>query len=431
MCVACALLLGTFIPVPADGKGDDKLGLRTVCIDAGHGGTDPGCVSKDRKTYESSIALDIAKRLQDKVNAGFPNVKTVMTRSTDVFVTLAGRAEIANKNNADLFISIHVNMASSTSANGYSIHTLGQSSKKDRDLFAYNMDVCKRENSVIMLEDDYSSKYQGFDPSDPESFIFFNLMQNAYLEQSLLFAQDVESAMSAGPMRNSRGIWQDPFYVLWKTAMPAVLIEVGFMSNATDLATLRTEAGREKIAQDIYNAFATFKKRYDGSVSAQSEGGKVSDGSEKVSGARSEQDKKSTAGTKTGSTASAKSNSGAGAASKPASNAGKATSETGTKPVLAAAQTSDASKPKSSGNVDNQTVRYGMQVLASARVMKDTDPFFKGYVPVRVKVGNLYKYIIGVKDTKESAKAGAAEIRRKFDGAFLVEFNGESVKIVR
>ena len=99
-----------------------------------------------------------------------------------------------------MFISIHVNTASSSAANGYSIHVLGQSSNKNRDLFAYNMDVCKRENSVIMMEDDYTTKYQGFDPSDPESFIFFNLMQNAHLEQSLRFAEDVEKAMSAGPV---------------------------------------------------------------------------------------------------------------------------------------------------------------------------------------------------------------------------------------
>ena len=202
------------------------------------------------------------------ITEGYPSVKVVMTRSTDVFIPLDKRAEIANKNDANLFISIHVNMVSNTSPNGYSIHVLGQSSHKDRDLFAYNMNVCRRENSVIMLEDDYSEKYQGFDPSDPESFIFFNLMQNAHLEQSLLFAQDVEHAMNAGPIKKSRGIWQDPFFVLWKTSMPAVLIEVGFMSNAADLAVLRTEEGRNKIAEDIYNAFKVFKKRYDSSVNA-------------------------------------------------------------------------------------------------------------------------------------------------------------------
>ena len=351
---------------------DSRLGLRTVCIDAGHGGTDPGCVSKDKKTHESTIALDIAIRLSDKIKAGYPGVKVVMTRSTDTFITLGGRADIANKNNADLFISIHVNTASSTSANGYSIHVLGQSSKKDRDLFAYNMDVCRRENSVIMLEDDYSTRYQGFDPRDPESFIFFNLMQNAHLEQSLLFAQDVEKAMSAGPMRNSRGIWQDPFYVLWKTAMPAALVEVGFMSNAADLAALRSESGREKIAQDLYVAFGVFKKRYDGSVKAT--------GSDR------------------------------GPDSKPAV----------TTPEKAVQV-----------NADKTSALYGTQVLASGKLMKDDDPFFKGYKVLHVRTGSIYKYIIGISDTPAKAREDFQKIRKTFQGSFLVAVKDGVVTVLK
>lgn len=365
----------------ADGK---NLGLKTVCIDAGHGGTDPGCVSKDKKTYESRIALDIAKRLSDKIKSDYKDVKVVMTRSTDTFITLGGRAEVANKNNADLFISIHVNMASSTAANGYSIHVLGQSSKKDRDLFAYNMDVCKRENSVIMLEDDYSTKYQGFDPTDPESFIFFNLMQNAHLEQSLLFAQDVEKAMSSGPMRNSRGIWQDPFYVLWKTAMPAVLIEVGFMSNATDLAVLRSEDGREKIAQDIFDAFVVFKKRYDGSVNA-CDSSVISSSSEVSSSAPA------------------------------ASDIGK-TSSSG--------QKTDVVKTSS-------VIKYGTQVLASGKLMQTGDSYFKGFAVTRIKCGNIYKYVIGVSETLEGAKSQNAKIKKSFPDSFLVSIEGNNVKLAK
>ena len=365
----------------ADGK---NLGLKTVCIDAGHGGTDPGCVSKDKKTYESRIALDIAKRLSDKIKSDYKDVKVVMTRSTDTFITLGGRADVANKNNADLFISIHVNMASSTAANGYSIHVLGQSSKKDRDLFAYNMDVCKRENSVIMLEDDYSTKYQGFDPTDPESFIFFNLMQNAHLEQSLLFAQDVEKAMSSGPMRNSRGIWQDPFYVLWKTAMPAVLIEVGFMSNATDLAVLRSEEGRAKIAQDIFDAFVVFKKRYDGSVNAGD--------------------------------SSATSPSSEVSSSAPAASVAGKTSSSG--------QKTDVVKTSS-------VIKYGTQVLASGKLMQTGDSYFKGFAVTRIKCGNIYKYVIGVSDTLESAKSQNAKIKKSFPDSFLVSIEGNNVKLAK
>lgn len=347
----------------------EKLGLGTVCIDPGHGGTDPGCVSKDKKTYESRIALDIARRLSDKIRNGYPSVKVVMTRSTDVFIPLAGRAEIANRNNANLFISIHVNMASSTAANGYSIHVLGQSSNKNRDLFAYNMDVCRRENSVIMLEDDYSAKYQGFDPKDPESFIFFNLMQNAHLEQSLLFAQDVEKAMAPGPMRNSRGIWQDPFFVLWKTAMPAALIEVGFMSNAGDLAVLRSDDGRDKIAEDIYAAFKVFKKRYDGSVNA----------------------------------------------------------------VASGPETSRQIPEKASGNAsaaDSGKI-YGIQIAASAKDMKATDPFFRGYRPMKVKSGSIYKYIICTDASGDEASAQYSKVRKLFPGSFVVTVENGNITRVR
>ena len=197
-----------------------QLKLKTVVIDPGHGGKDAGCVSRDKKTYEKNLTLSISKLLGDKITRAYPDVKVIYTRTTDKYITLNDRAEIANRNHADLFISIHINSFSTASPNGFSAHILGQSSNKNRDLFSYNMDVCRRENSVILLEEDYTTKYQGFDPNDPESFIFFNLMQNAFYEQSLLFAADVEKELSKGPITHSRGISQDPFYVLWKTTMP-------------------------------------------------------------------------------------------------------------------------------------------------------------------------------------------------------------------
>ena len=160
-----------------------NLKLRTVIIDAGHGGKDAGAVSKDKKSYEKTFTLSIASKLAEKIRQEFPDVKVVMTRTDDHFVELRDRAAIANKANGQLFISVHINSSASTSPNGFSVHILGQSSNKNRDLFAYNMDVVKRENSVILLEDDYSTKYQGFDPSDEQSYIFMTLMQNAHLEQ--------------------------------------------------------------------------------------------------------------------------------------------------------------------------------------------------------------------------------------------------------
>ncbi len=252
------------------GTAADKLGLSTVVIDAGHGGKDAGCVSADGKTYEKTLTLDIAKTLAGKIREEFPEVRVVLTRGKDETVGLDDRAARANAAGADLFISIHINANPKSSPNGYSVHVLGQSSNKNRDLFAGNMEVCRRENSVILLEDDYSTKYQGFDPSDPESYIFMVLMQNSYLEQSLRFAQVVEEKMKGGPFKTDRGVSQDPFYVLWKTSMPAVLVELGFISNSSDLAILKQKSKRDEIAGRLFDAFKTYKEVYDGSMNAAS-----------------------------------------------------------------------------------------------------------------------------------------------------------------
>lgn len=266
--VSAAALLAIFVPAGAQESGSNApMSLKTVVIDPGHGGKDAGCISRDKKTYEKNIVLDVSKRLAEKISSAYPDVAVLMTRNNDTFVELENRAVVANKAGADLFISIHVNaVEKGTTANGYSIHCLGQSRIKGNDLYSKNLDLVKRENSVIMLEEGYETKYQGFDPNDPQSSIIFNLMQNAHLGNSLQFAEDVAAAMGSYPIKNSRGVSQDPFWVLWRTAMPSVLIEIGFITNPDDLAILCTEAGREGIAQNIFKAFCTFKSRYDGSV---------------------------------------------------------------------------------------------------------------------------------------------------------------------
>lgn len=350
---------------PLRSSADGKDGLKTVCIDAGHGGHDPGCISADRKTREKDLTLSIAQKLAAEIRKGHPGVKVVMTRNSDTYVTLNGRADIANKANADLFISIHINAAANKSASGFSVHCLGQSSVKGRDLFSNNMEIVKRENSVILLEEDYSSKYQGFDPNDPESFIFFNLMQNAHLEQSLLFADDVATALKNGPVRKNRGISQDPFLVLWRTAMPAVLVECGFMSNASDLANMKTEENQKKIAHQLYNAFTSFKKKYDASIG------------------------------------------------------GKATAES------TPAVTKEESVPEEKTADPETQGQFGVQVLASGRKMKANDSFFKGYEAVAVWTGKLYKYVIGVKPTEKEAREEAKKIKNNFPDGFLVRIEGE------
>jgi len=271
--LAIIVLFLSFDSLFAAPAGDNGLGLRTVCIDAGHGGHDPGTISRDKlKTQEKALALSIAQNLRDKIKDAYPEIKVIMTRDDDTFIPLNDRADKANKGGADLFISIHIDAAENTSAKGHTVYVLGQSSDKNRDLFKNNMELTRRENSVILLEDDYSTTYEGYDPDDPESFIFFSLMQNAHLEQSLEFADEVNKAMAGGPIKNSRGVRQAPLLVLWKTTMPAVLIECGYISNKDDLAVLRSEKDRDEIADRIFRGFKVFKKDYDSSLNLAGSG---------------------------------------------------------------------------------------------------------------------------------------------------------------
>ncbi|MCQ2166096.1 MAG: N-acetylmuramoyl-L-alanine amidase [Bacteroidales bacterium] len=265
--VAFAFFFSLVLPL----AGADDHSLHIVVIDPGHGGKDPGAVSRDRKTYEKNIALSIAKKLGEKIKAGYSDsVKVFYTRETDVFIPLQQRADIANAKHADLFISVHIDACRSASVSGHSVHVLGESSNSDRDVVGGNLDVCKRENSVILLEDDYSTKYQGFDPEDEASYIFMTLMQSAFYEQSIYFASLAERELCRGPLRAERGVQQHAFYVLWKTSMPSVLLELGFITNDQDLALLRTEKGRDQIAERVYQAFRVYKKNYDDSMNVLS-----------------------------------------------------------------------------------------------------------------------------------------------------------------
>ena len=379
LAVLAALLAASIVPERAAGQ--DRMKLSTIVIDPGHGGHDPGCISADKKTQEKNVALDIAQRLSRKIGESLPGVKTVLTRSDDKFVTLSGRADIANDLGADLFISIHVNaQAKGTSASGYSIHCLGQSSREGNDLFSKNLDLIKRENSVILLEDDYKTRYQGFDPSDPQSYILFSLMQNAHLEHSLVFAEEVANAMKGGPISHNRGVSQDPFWVLWRTTMPAVLVEVGFITNANDLRALRSPEDRDRIAESLLKAVKAFKKRYDNSTAAT--------------------------------TAPER-------AAKP-----EAAPAAESKPEPAAEPEAEPAPEKA---VESSGVVYGVQVLATSKKMKPTDAFFKGYTPLEVRSGKLYKYILVAGDDLAAVRKKKKELDKKFPGCFLVSKDGETV----
>jgi N-acetylmuramoyl-L-alanine amidase len=230
--------------------------VKTVVIDAGHGGHDPGCLGS--KTKEKDIALAISLKLGAYIEKNCPDVKVIYTRKTDEFVELYRRAQIANENKADLFICIHCNSNPSKASYGTETYVMGLYKTQA------NLIVAQKENSSILLEDSYSNNYDGFDPSSTEAYIVFSLYQNAYMDQSLNFATLVQKHIKNKVGMLDRGVKQAGFLVLWKTAMPSVLIETGFLSNPKDEDFLASESGQDNIANSIFKAFKDYKNELEG-----------------------------------------------------------------------------------------------------------------------------------------------------------------------
>lgn len=238
--------------------GNDKFKekITTIVIDAGHGGHDPGCSGKFSK--EKNVALDIALKLGRYIEENIPEVNVIYTRKTDVFIELYERARIANEANADLFISIHCNANHNTSAYGTETITMGLHKSK------VNLETAQRENGVILLEDNYEQNYDGFDPSSPEAYIMFSMFQNAFLDRSIDLASKVEQQFRDRVSRKSRGVKQAGLLVLFKTTMPSILVETGFLTNPKEERFLNSKDGQSYIASAIYRAFKEYKNGIEG-----------------------------------------------------------------------------------------------------------------------------------------------------------------------
>lgn len=221
-------------------------GKWVIVIDPGHGGRDPGALGSF--SQEKNINLAIAKKTGEYLIENLKNVKVVYTRDDDSTVDILDRPEIANKNKADLFISIHANWAKNKNVSGPETYIMGLA--KDED----NLAVAMKENEVILLEEDYSTKYQGFDPKSPESYIIFTLIQNVYQKQSADLAMKVQAQFKERAYRNDRGVRQAGFWVLFNTAMPSVLIETGFITNIAEEKYLNSKQGQDYLASAIYRA---------------------------------------------------------------------------------------------------------------------------------------------------------------------------------
>jgi N-acetylmuramoyl-L-alanine amidase len=229
--------------------------LRTVVLDAGHGGKDRGCSGASAR--EADVALGLVLALGKQIQENMPDVKVIYTRKTNVFVELGERAAIANRNHADLFISIHCNAGPSQS-HGTEVWTMGLHKT------TANLGVAQRENSVILQEKNYQVRYNGFDPNSPQSHIMFSLFQSAYITNSLRFAQRVDRQLRTSVKRPSRGVKQAGFIVLWKSTMPSVLIESGFLTNPAEERYLNDKANQRTLASGIFRAFREYKRDLEG-----------------------------------------------------------------------------------------------------------------------------------------------------------------------
>ncbi len=230
--------------------------IKTVVIDAGHGGKDPGAVGKH--SYEKNIALAVALKTGGYIKKNFPGVKVIYTRTTDKFIPLHKRGDIANKNNADLFISIHCNANNSSKIYGTETYVLGIEEKRTK-----RNDVAMKENAAILFEDDAEEKYEDFNVNSPQSLILLSLYQDENLDQSLDIAGKIQKQFTQRVGRKDRSVQQAGFLVLWKTAMPSVLVELGYLSNPAEEKFLRSKEGQVFMASAIYRAFKEYKLEFE------------------------------------------------------------------------------------------------------------------------------------------------------------------------
>lgn len=239
--------------------------IQTVVIDAGHGGKDAGAVGKKGK--EKNITLAVAKKTGEYIKKKYPDVNVIYTRTSDVFVELMERARIANRNNADLFISIHCNSVDKApGTNGAETFVMGEHRNNA------NLNVAKRENASILYESDAQTNYDGFDPNSTEAYIAFSFIQSEFKQHSLELADLIQNELVTRAKRKDRGVQQAGFLVLYKTAMPSVLVELGFISNPTEEAYMMSANGQDQLASAIYRAFCSYKIHYDNeSVDLQQE----------------------------------------------------------------------------------------------------------------------------------------------------------------
>lgn len=374
-----------------------------VVIDAGHGGHDSGAVGKTAK--EKNINLKVALKLGKLIEGKCNDVKVIYTRKTDVFVNLNRRAEIANEAKADLFISVHTNaLANNHTARGASTWTLGLARS------SANLDVAKRENAVILYEDDYKTRYAGFDPNSSESYIIFEFMQDQFMSQSVHFASMIQQQFKSNSKRVDSGVHQAGFLVLRATSMPSVLVELGFISTPAEEKYLASEEGSSSMANSIFNAFLAYKTEQQAREASvnNTPASKVIADDEEVKPIANVKPTPKASAEKTESTKNIQQKS---TASK--SESSKATS------------TKQPATTKVGGNKTDAPV-FKIQFLTASAKLSSNDKRLKGLQSVDYYVENgTYKYTYGASTDYNAVRSKLKSVTTKFKDAFIIAFKND------
>ena len=375
--------------------------LFTVVIDAGHGGKDSGTVENGGK--EKDITLAVAKLVGSKIRAAHPEVRVLYTRSTDVFVGLQARADFANKQKASLMLSIHVNSAPSKDVHGTETYVLGIAK------FANNLSVAMRENKAMLLESNYKTTYKGFDPTSTESYIMFDLMQDAYFNKSIELANKIQRQYrSAG--RYSRGVRQDILWVLSQSAMPSILTEIGFLSNANEASFMLSEAGQQSLASAIAAGFSSYYRSYRGK-STKTQDSKEADSTE------TKKEETATVSDETAEEPTADKDTNPRAEVERAMNKSRERSKD-----------KEKTKKESEAKSSDSGITYRVQFLSSPDKIDTKDARFRKLPTAveRVKVGRAYIYLLAPTSSKAEAQKQLRALPRTYRDAYIARYRGKT-----
>lgn len=403
------LLMALFLFIPASFGKDFVL-----VLDAGHGGKDSGAPGTYSK--EKNINLNVALKVGELISKNCPDVKLIYTRKTDVFVELDERAEIANRAKADLFISIHTNaLEGGRQASGSETYSLGMARAKE------NLDVAKRENSVILYENNYQERYAGFNPNSSESYIIFDFMQDTQMKQSAELAKAIQQAY-AEVGRPNKGVHQAGFLVLRKTSMPSVLTELGFITTPQEEAYLNSAKGTEELAQSIFKGFVNYRNTLQRSQSVVLSNADLKAAEMKREAEEEKARHQETTQEKHEETETSHEQKAEHRLNEPET----VHQETGNKTETQASHPTKKEEIRPEKNEKHETPVFKIQICTSNRMLREDASQFKGLKPIgNYRDGNLYKYTYGSTPSYKEIIALKKSIADIFPDCFIVAFRGD------